>query len=74
MTRPIMIKRKINNSLSLKNMIVRKERWISSFINTKIGLIPVIANSLTHHDTYGTINARVGINRHNYLEVPLSFL
>jgi len=69
-TRPIMIKRKTNNSLSLKNMIVRKERWIRSFINTKIGLIPVIANTLTHYDTYGTINARIGINRHNYSIIP----
>ncbi len=60
----ILIPKKNNNSA--RDFFKKKPYWIKKYINTKIGIIPVIEESLVFKDILGEIKARIGINRHNY--------
>ena len=54
----------------VKPTFLKKDYWIKKFINTKIGVIPVIFDSLNFKDKFGEIKARLGINRNNYKVAP----
>ena len=48
----------------------RREHFVAGFMDTPAGPVPVVKTALDCHDHWGTMGARLGVNRDNYPVAP----
>jgi len=52
------------------NQPAKKERWITGYIKTNIGMVPKVSNSLSFSDKLGEVKVKIGIGRNKYVITP----